>query len=93
MRISENDAYHDVVKVVPRQFRAFGDHGCGDKGRQDGSNAITGVKKAEDFIWVRHVAYPGVPRSVCEAVAEACKHKDDDQDGVRWVNGDDDVGN
>lgn len=50
------------------------------------------MQKPKDFVRIRHVADPGIPGGISEAVPEAGDHEDDDEDGIRGVHGDYNVG-
>lgn len=72
---------------------ALGDHRGSNQGGQHRAQAVERVQESKNFVWVRHVAHPGVPSCVGEAVAEPSNHEDDHEDGVRRMHGDDDVRN
>jgi len=50
------------------------------------------MQEPEHLIRVRHIADPRIPCRVFQTVSETGGHEDDDEDGVRGVAGDDDVG-
>lgn len=50
------------------------------------------MQETQDLIRIRHIANPRIPCCVCKSITKAGKSKDDDEHGVRWMDGDDNVG-
>lgn len=82
--VHRGDTNHDVVEGVPRQL-ALSYHSRGDQGADGRAQAICTVKKPKQLVCVLHIANPGVPGAVFEAVAETGEKQDDREDGVRRV--------
>jgi hypothetical protein len=71
---------------------ALGDHRGRNERRKHSAHTVESVQEAEYLVGIGHVADPGIPGCVCEPVAEPGDREDDDEDGVRRVHGNDDVG-
>lgn len=83
--------YHDVVELIPLHV-GLRDHAGGDKGGDGGANAVEAVQEAEDFVGVGHVAHPGVPAGIFKTIAETGEGQDHNEDGIRGMHDQDNVG-
>ena len=75
-QLQKRHADHHIIERVPLQM-ALCDHRSSNQRRHYSAQSIECVQKSKDFIWVRHVAHPRVPRRVSKTVAESRNHEDD----------------
>jgi len=73
--------HHDVIKLVPRPA-TLGHQRCRRERTQHRAKSVETMKKAKNLIRVGHVASPGVPSCVFNAITKTCNDEDDHQNRV-----------
>lgn len=85
-------AYHDIVKVVPRQI-GLGNQAGSNERANGATNTIERVEKTQGLVCPIQVANPSIPGSITDTIAKASDGVGQDQHWVRGVEANDDVGN
>lgn len=76
--------YHDVVERPPASVAMRADC-CRNERGYGRPQGIAGLENARHFVRIGHVANPGTPGCVHDAVAESNEDVHDDKDRVRGV--------
>jgi hypothetical protein len=43
------------------------------------------MQEPQDFVVIRHISHPGIPRGIFKAVTESCESEEDYDDWERWM--------